>query len=194
MAEDKFLLVSLGEEKSKKLAQVISSDTSRKIINLLSEKDYSETEIAERLNLPLTTAHYNVQQLEDAGLIESKGFKWSEKGKKIKYYELVNKLIIVTPRSTKNFSEILKGILPITLIGSLASLGIYFYEKFSMPISRIASDSTMLKATAEQALAAAPEATPIATSTMINYGLYFFVGVIFTTFLYIGIQYLRRKK
>ncbi|MDD5133130.1 MAG: winged helix-turn-helix domain-containing protein [Candidatus Nanoarchaeia archaeon] len=192
MAEDKFLLVSLGEEKSKKLAQVISSDTARKIINLLAEKDFTETEIAERLNLPLTTAHYNTQQLEDAGLIESKGFKWSEKGKKIKYYQLVNKLIIVTPKSTKNFSDILKGILPVTLIGALGSLGIYLYEKSQLITTNL--DSTggqMLKSVTEEAVLAAPA---VVQQSMMNYGLYFFIGVIFTTFLYIGIQYIKRKK
>mgnify|MGYP001606047112 CR=1 FL=1 len=44
--KETFVLVSLEEEKSKKLAQVISNTTSRKILDYLSEKDASQGDIA----------------------------------------------------------------------------------------------------------------------------------------------------
>jgi len=37
--DEKFLLVSLNEDKAKKLAQIISNDTCRKIIDFLAEKN-----------------------------------------------------------------------------------------------------------------------------------------------------------
>jgi DNA-binding transcriptional ArsR family regulator len=61
MASEKFLLVSLKEDEAKKLAQVISNDTSRKILDFLaSRKDATETEIATHLEMPLSTTHYNL--------------------------------------------------------------------------------------------------------------------------------------
>ena len=51
MTEEKFLLLNLEDNKSKELAQVMSSDTARKILNFLANKPLSETEIAEKLSL-----------------------------------------------------------------------------------------------------------------------------------------------
>ncbi len=82
MTNEKFLLLNLEETKSKELAQVIVSETSRKILNLLSEKSYAETHIAKKLDMPLSIVHYNVQALLKSDIIEVKDFLWSEKGKK----------------------------------------------------------------------------------------------------------------
>ena len=129
MVENKFILVNLEDTKSKELAQVISSDTARKILNLLSDKPYSETDIAQKLNIPLTTAHYNIQHLLKAEVIEIKDFLWSEKGKKIQLYQLSNKLIIIAPKTTTaSFMEKLREIIPVALIGLLTSAGIYAYQ------------------------------------------------------------------
>ena len=75
MAEESFLLVSLEEEKSKKLAQVLSNDTSRKILDLLSKKDLlTETDISKELSLPLSTVHYNLSHLVTSGLVSDENF------------------------------------------------------------------------------------------------------------------------
>src|SRR3989344_918891 len=132
MADEKFIMLNLEDSKSKELAQVISSDTARKILSLLSEKSYSETDIAKELNIPLSTAHYNTQALLKSNIIEEKDFLWSEKGKKIKIYKLANKLIIISPKTqSSDFMDKLKTILPAAFIGFLASIGIFIYQSFS---------------------------------------------------------------
>ena len=79
-----FVLLSLEEQQSKELAQVISNETARKILDYLGKKnEASESQIAEALDAPISTVHYNVQQLLKVKLIESKEVEWSEKGKKI---------------------------------------------------------------------------------------------------------------
>ncbi len=186
MAENKFILVNLEDTKSKELAQVISSDTARKILNLLSEKSLSETDISKKLQIPLPTAHYNVQQLLKANIIEVKGFLWSEKGKKIQHYQLSNKLIIIAPRNSINFTDKLKEIFPITLAGALVSLGIYAYQIFN-------------KTNATQVLEkSAPVMTTslssISEATTPNYALWFFLGVITITLLYVLVSLVRKKK
>ena len=65
---EKFVLVSLEENKAKKLAEVISNSTARKILDYLSEiEEAPESQIAKALKIPLNTAHYNLQNLKKSG-------------------------------------------------------------------------------------------------------------------------------
>ena len=96
MTEESFLMVSLDEEKSKKLAQVLSNDTARKILDILSKQDMmTETQVAKELTIPLSTAHYNLSLLIKSDLINDNHFTYSEKGKKIIHYQLSNKYVII---------------------------------------------------------------------------------------------------
>ena len=63
MPKQKFILVSLKEEESKRLAQIMSNDTSRKILDYLAEKEATESDLAEKLGIPISTVHYNLQAL-----------------------------------------------------------------------------------------------------------------------------------
>ena len=132
MDKQKFILLNLENPESKDLAQAIGSETARKILDLLSEKSLTETTISKRLNIPLSTAHYNIQQLLKANLIEIKGFVWSDKGKKINIYKVANKLIIIAPKNTSaSFLEKIKDIIPVSLAGLVASAGIFIYQKLN---------------------------------------------------------------
>lgn len=120
MAKEKFLLVSLNESKAKKLAQVISNETARKILEHLADKEATESELAEILNLPISTVHYNLQHLREGGLVESDEYHYSEKGKEVNHYKLANKYIIIAPKTTWGIKEKLKSILPVALVCVIA--------------------------------------------------------------------------
>jgi len=86
---------------SRKLTQILSNETSLKILELLGKTSMSATNIAEELNLPLTTVKYNLDSLVESDLIKVKQIKWSQKGRQVKIYESVEKLIVLVPsRST----------------------------------------------------------------------------------------------
>ncbi len=54
MTKDPFILMSLQEDKAKKLTQAIGNDTARQILNYLSNiKDASESKISEKLKVPM---------------------------------------------------------------------------------------------------------------------------------------------
>ena len=92
--------IDLDDPRTSKIADVISSKTSKKILNLLAEEEMSGSAIAEKLKLPLNTVSYNVKKLESAGLINKVGgFFWSVKGKRMHRYRVANKRIIITPKS-----------------------------------------------------------------------------------------------
>ena len=140
MADESFLMVSLDEDKSKKLAQVLSNDTSRKILDLLSKKDLmTETQIAKELNIPLSTAHYNLNLLVKSDLVNDDQFTYSKKGKKINHYSLSNKYVIIAPKKSSKIFDKLKDFLPIVLISGLASLVIKYFSEANLKISNIAA-------------------------------------------------------
>ena len=173
MAE-KFIMVSLEDEKAKKLAEVISNETSRKILNYLSENEVSESDIAKKLKVPASTVHYNIQHLLKSNLIEVKDFYWSDKGNKVNIYKVAKKLIVIAPKGTNNIKDKLKEILPVAIISGVAGILINYYTK-------IQSQIPQLKGTAERALAA-PSLQNVQT---INYGLWFIVGAIFAIIVYL---------
>ena len=91
MAKNSFLLVSLKEDKAKELAQVISNASCRKILDYLAEKeDATETELAKKLGIPISTVHYNLKHLVKGGLVIVDEFHYSEKGKEVNHYKLAN--------------------------------------------------------------------------------------------------------
>jgi predicted ArsR family transcriptional regulator len=120
----------MEDEKIKKVSNVISNESCRKILDYLSEKDATESELAGKLDIPISTVHYNLQQLIETGLIESTEFHYSEKGKEVSHYRLANKYIIIAPKKTFGIKEKLKAILPVALIVSGAALVVQLVKKF----------------------------------------------------------------
>lgn len=95
--QDNRVLVLPVNGDSRKITQILSNETSLKILELLGKKSMSATNIAEELKLPLTTVKYNLDSLVDSDLIKVKQIKWSQKGRQVKIYESVEKLIVLVP-------------------------------------------------------------------------------------------------
>jgi len=219
-AREKFLLVSLSESKTKELAQTVANETCRKILDYLADKDSTESELFEKLNIPISTVHYNLQQLKKAGLVISEEYHYSKKGKEVNHYKLANKYIIIAPKSTYGIKEKLKSILPVALIAAIGAGFIQFFSKglgtFSatQEVSRGVLEEAVM--TSEKAAIAAPEAaadaahmlaqeaannlttTPIQVivepSIFSNIALWFFIGAAIAIILYLIIDWIRNRK
>lgn len=129
MAKNSFLLVNLQDSETKHLAQVITNDSCRRILDYLAEKPATETDMAKVLGLPLSTVHYNMQALVKAGLVEADEFHYSPKGREVNHYKLANKYIIIAPKSTYGIKEKLKSILPIVAVVGVAAFAIQFLSR-----------------------------------------------------------------
>lgn len=181
---EKFILVNLKEEKSKKLAEVISNKTSRKILDYLSEKEASETEISKALNLPISTAHYNIQSLLDNGLIKTDEFYWSKKGNKINIYAIAKKLIIIAPKGSESIKNKLKSIIPVALI-SIAAAGLIrlfssdIFKKLPLLLEKEVQYSYSM---GEDTLATSALEV---INVVPNYALWFLFGAIFAIIVYL---------
>ncbi len=214
MAQDPFLLVSLEESESRELAKVISNKTSRKILDLLSKKDATESEIAKALKIPLSTAHYNLQHLLKANLVKADEYHYSPKGKEVNHYSLANKLIIIAPKKarTESFKDKLKKLFPISVI-TLAATGVVqaiyyfmsrstaFVAKTGLRVAKSGADIVAESADGAQLLLAqAPPPNASADAVQVvqqgtNPALWFLLGAAFVILLLvIWYWFVTRKK
>ncbi len=198
--EESFMLVSLEENKAKKLAQVISNDTSRKILDLLAKKDSTETEISKELGIPISTVHYNLKALIDSNLVIVEEYHYSAKGKEVNHYKLANKLIIISPKENTGLREVLKKFLPITIITAAATAIIYFIQRIlsgqdfasriQAPMMSKAADDAMLMTESTMA-----ETVTHATATsQFPFALWFLFGALFVIILYLIFEIIAKKR
>lgn len=204
MAEDSFLLINLKDSESKKLAQVISNDTSRKILQFLAKKSGTETDISKELKVPLSTVHYNIQALTKAKLVNADEFHYSKKGKEVIHYSLANKYIIIAPKASPKFLDSLKKIIPAFLIVGVAAGAMKLFEIFNRPnfitaknglrtfAADMAVEEAVLSGSAQQAvIAEAQVVQPLITNTFI---LNFVYGAIFAIAVYFLVELMWKKK
>lgn len=121
--KDKFIMMDVHDERSRKVAHILGNKTCKKIINFLSEtSEASEKDIADALGIPLNTTEYNLKKLIKVGLVDkTKNFFWSKRGKKIPMYKMAKKHIVISPRS-KPSTTALKAIIPVIAIIAAALL------------------------------------------------------------------------
>jgi DNA-binding transcriptional ArsR family regulator len=195
-----FLLVSLEEKKAKKIAEVINNDTSRKIIDRLATKDATETELSKELNMPISTVHYNLKQLQDAGLVIVEEFHYSKKGKEVNHYMLANKYIIIAPKSENpKFLEALKNIMPIAVITAVVAVVMQLFNILTRSSFKESSASLMMTDTANAEVAkamlkAAPAAEEISRPTLQSSPIaYFLIGALAVIIIYFIYEWTKKK-
>ena len=202
-----FLLLSMEDDKIKKISNVISNESCRKILDYLATKEATESELASKLNIPISTVHYNLQQLMETGLIDAEEYHYSEKGKEVNHYRLANKYIIIAPKNTHGIKEKLKSILPVVLIVSGAALVIQLFNNYfsrgigsAQPMmaakdsgmSSIVAPPSMQKAAVETTNQMTQNAQSIFSFT--NIALWFFIGALFALIVYFIIIWRREKR
>lgn len=196
---DNYLMIDVNDPRSDKIAEAISNKTSKKILNLLAEKEMSASDLAENLNVPLNTVGYNLDKLVDSGLIEEvKGFFWSVKGKKIKSYKLSNKKIVISPKSFT------RGIVPTVVLVGLASLGIFMWEKSQAVLSKVAPDYSYSQAMGnEVASTGAVKVADAAVRAPMDYNVplqissgwaWFLLGALVALVIFLAINFKRKGR
>ena len=103
---DGVIILEPGDEQAQKIAKAMASRTAGEILQLLKNGNEAATQIAELLQLPITTVQYHLENLADAGIITVVERRWSQKGREVKVYGLRDQMLIVVPRGGD-----LKGIL-----------------------------------------------------------------------------------
>ena len=202
MAKNKLLLVDLNDKKTKKLAETITSDTSRKILDYLADKDDTEQNMSQELGIPISTIHYHLQKLVEASLVVVDEFHYSQKGREVNHYKLANKYIIITPKKVSGIKQKLKSILPVGLVILGMSGIIKLATQFTAgsfraaPVAEkavMAAQPTAAKSLTDNAGAVAAESvkTAVTASSTPDIALWFLIGGMSAVLVYVLIVLVR---
>ncbi len=188
MAKESFVLVSLKEEKARKLVRVLNNESCRKILESLASKEATETELAKKLGIPISTVHYNLKHLSGAGLVTVEEFHYSAKGKEVNHYKLANKYIIIAPKSTFGIKERLKSVLPVALLVGASA--------FVIQLVRMGSKATFgaaetAKMTAAEAM---PTAAPVSQAAQTSPVWWFLAGALLTIVIFLIVDWIKSRK
>ena len=193
MAKGNFILVSLKEDEAKQLAQVISNDTSRRLLDhLASVKDATESELSRALGLPISTVHYNLSAMQKARLVDVEDFHYSPKGKEVNHYRLANKYVIIAPKeAAKGLKAKLRQILPVAAVSAAGAAALHFmgFQKESGavgPLLAERSDAAPMLAAESFAEAATPWGASLA--------LWFFFGALFAIAIFLLVDWVQRRR
>jgi DNA-binding transcriptional ArsR family regulator len=83
----------------------LASDTARQIILTLKESSGTASDITSTLNVSLQNVCYHLDRLQNAGLVEVIGTRYSSKGKKMEIYGFVTNPIVIQFGESKPQSE-----------------------------------------------------------------------------------------
>jgi DNA-binding transcriptional ArsR family regulator len=182
---EKYVMVSLEDEKSRKLGEAISNPNCKRIINLLAEKELSASEISKKLGIPLNSLDYNLKKLIDSGIIEKSKHFWSVKGKKIPIYRVVNKIIVIQPKKSSSSSVYskLKGISLMLIVSAVLTALVAWLTRNNIVYSSVMQDS--LKATESVPQAASLASPGVSVLSQVAPWLWFAIGALIIIIIFL---------
>jgi DNA-binding transcriptional ArsR family regulator len=211
--DEKLLILPLNDKNSKKISQIISNDTARNILEAIASNPLSASEIAEKLSIPLTTVQYNLEKLNDAGLVKVERTKYSEKMKHVKIYAPQRKFVVIVPEKTdrKDVIASLKKYLAVIFFAVVGSGVIEFFTaKMKGPIGEVTKSGIPVEEGRPLGPVPAPTPMPEIVPSPIpapkgiglgfefdifaHPGLWFLFGCLFVILAIFIIEYLGHKK
>ena len=206
--DKKLLILPLNDKNSKKISQIISNDTARNILEAIASEPLSASEIAEKLGIPLSTVQYNLDKLNNAGLVKVERTKYSEKMKHVKIYAPQRKFVVIVPEKTnrKDVIATLKRYLTVIFFAVAGSGMIEFLTmkmKIKGPGWEEVTGGIAEKGGGDYAPIPAPTIIPspekaldvaLGFDVFAHPGLWFLFGCLFVILVVFLIEYLGRKK
>lgn len=161
------LHLELSAGRAKAVARLLANDTARRIMDAAADDSKSETELAKELSLPLSTVHYNVQKLQEAGLLSSDEYTYSEKGKEVRHYKVASDHVVITTKPMTGIPSIVGGT---ALALGVAATAFFSRRPVSAPpveesmrmfaMDAAGSEAAMMAPDAAMAVAAEPTVWP----------------------------------
>ena len=185
MAE-KFILMNLSDERMPKISEILKSKICKEILEILSEENLTESDLAKKMKTPLNTLEYNLKKLIDVGLVEkTNNFFWSKKGKKIPVYRAAKKSIVIQPKS-----NMLKSVVFVGIASLIMAFGIKIYSNLNnFGEEIIGSNSDLAYSTSEILIGKFPEISNTIISSGVPISLWFLAGSLITLLLLILINW-----
>ena len=131
MTDDKIKLFTFNDESLKILGELLSNETSRKIINSLIENEMYTNELSVKLDIPISLVGHHLRKLEQVNLVEVTEKPLVKKGVKHKHFRMIPNLFVGLNTSENNdnkIKNIFKKGMKFASIG-IVSLGYYLFTK-----------------------------------------------------------------
>jgi DNA-binding transcriptional ArsR family regulator len=91
-------VIGVDSEDADDLIGALSSETARKMLSELHDEPATPSEVAERSGTTVQNARYHLENLEEAGLIEVNGTRYSPKGREMDVYAPAEPLVMFVGR------------------------------------------------------------------------------------------------
>ncbi len=148
-ATRKIEIFSTDQEKIKLLGEVLSSDVSRKILDLVFDQELSASEIATKTELSLELVRYHLQKMMDIGIIIISRRAKNTKSQEIKYYRSTKFVVMILPsqvieraKKSKSLYNALNRIYRFSAIGIASLVSWMIIENISGPSTGTKSPMT----------------------------------------------------
>ena len=115
--ENKIQIYSNDDKKLKFLGKMLNNDSSRKILQMLIEKEMTANEIALQTKLSLPLALYHINQMMESGIAIVSKISTNGKNQPMKYYSAKPGIMILPEKASqkakqsKSFTKSLKSIM-----------------------------------------------------------------------------------
>ena len=114
--KDEIKVFTSDDRSLKLLGELLSNDTSRRIIRCLVEKQMYTNELATKLDIPISLVIHHLRKLEELNLVDMEERQITRKIKKHKFFKMSGKFFVLPSKSTmkpidkSEFQKIIKYI------------------------------------------------------------------------------------
>jgi DNA-binding transcriptional ArsR family regulator len=115
-------VIGLDEERTGRALDALSAETARRILTRLYEEPQTPTELQEAIGTSLQNVHYHLDNLEEAGLIQESGTRFSEKGNEMTVYGPASEAVVVMAGDADERSLLKRALA--RLVGALGLLAV----------------------------------------------------------------------
>lgn len=120
---DKIEIVSTEDKKLKEIGEILSSDTSRKILMILFNQSMTANEIAQKTEISLPLVIYHLKKMQEANVVKITNIGKNTKSHEMKYYTVDKFAIVILPKEMSSSAKKSKSLLnSFTRIHRLATL------------------------------------------------------------------------
>jgi DNA-binding transcriptional ArsR family regulator len=118
-------IIATDDEKIKSFGEIFTSDSSRKILQLLFNEELSATQIAQKSDVSLQLVKYHLNKLQDLGVVKISKIEKNSKSQDMKIYTASKfSLVIVPPKLSEKTKESKLLVRSFRHIYKVAGLGI----------------------------------------------------------------------
>lgn len=159
-------VLSLDDEAADRVLDALSSETARAIYAAVREDPATPPELVDRLDLSLQNVHYHLNNLQEAGLVESAGTGYSERGVEMTVYAPADRPLVLSTADEETKGRLRRFLGRI--LGGVTGLAV-----LSVAVQRLLGARGATGRPATNATAPPPDPGPAAG---VSPGLLFFAG------------------